>query len=84
MVNARLFQSIKNKWQAANAYNEAGGLAYTLTPKQQLAQLAATGCLNSTYYASAEDQLAQILALSQQLEATFIAQTAIYARQKGI
>lgn len=83
MVNARLFQSIKNKWQAANAYNEAGGLAYTLTPKQQLAQLAATGCLNSTYYASAEDQLAQILALSQQLEATFIAQTAIYARQKG-
>ena len=83
MANANLFQSIKQKLTAANTRNEAGGLAYTLTPKQQLAQLAATGCLNSTYYASAEDQLAQVLALVPHLDAEFIAKTAIYARQKA-
>ena len=37
--------------------NEAGGCAYKLPPKSALAQFAATGCLNATFYASAEDQL---------------------------
>ena len=83
MANTNLFQSIKNRFTAANTRNEAGGLAYTLTPKQQLAQLAATGCLNSTFYAHAEDQLAQVLLLAETLDAEFIAKTAIYARQQG-
>ena len=48
MANTTLFQSMKTRLTAANTRNEAGGIAYTLTPKQQLAQLAATGCLNST------------------------------------
>ena len=83
MANTTLFQSIKTRLTAANTYNEAGGIAYTLTPKQQLAQLAATGCLNSTYYADAQDQLEQVLALAENLDAEFIAKTAVYARQKG-
>ena len=69
MANTTLFQSIKTRLTAANTYNEAGGIAYTLTPKQQLAQLAATGCLNSTYYADAQDQLEQVLALAENLDA---------------
>ena len=83
MANTTLFQSIKTRLTAADTRNEAGGIAYTLTPKQQLAQLAATGCLNSTYYADAQDQLEQVLALAEQLDAEFIAKTAVYARQKG-
>ena len=83
MANTTLFQSIKNRFTKTDAYNEAGGIAYTLTPKQQLAQLAATGCLNSTYYADAQDQLEQVLELAKNLNAEFIAKTAVYARQKG-
>ena len=83
MANTTLFQSVKTRLTAADTRNEAGGIAYTLTPKQQLAQLAATGCLNSTYYADAQDQLEQVLELAEQLDAEFIAKTAVYARQKG-
>ena len=83
MANTTLFQSLKTRLTAADTRNEAGGIAYTLTPKQQLAQLAATGCLNSTYYADAQDQLEQVLKLAKNLDAEFIAKTAVYARQKG-
>ena len=83
MANTTLFQSMKTRLTAANTRNEAGGIAYTLTPKQQLAQLAATGCLNSTYYADAQNQLEQVLELTKNLDAEFIAKTAVYARQKG-
>ena len=83
MANTTLFQSIKTRLTTANTRNEAGGIAYTLTPKQQLAQLAATGCLNSTYYTDAQDQLEQVLELAENLDAEFIAKTAVYARQKG-
>ena len=83
MANTTLFQSLKTRLTAADTRNEAGGIAYTLTPKQQLAQLAATGCLNSTYYTDAQDQLEQVLELAENLNAEFIAKTAVYARQKG-
>mgnify|MGYP003085615840 FL=1 len=83
MANTTLFQSIKNRFTKTDTYNEAGGIAYTLTPKQQLAQLAATGCLNNTYYADAQSQLDQVLKLAESLDAEYIAKTAVYARQKG-
>ena len=83
MANTTLFQSIKNCFTKTDTYNEAGGIAYTLTPKQQLAQLAATGCLNNTFYADAQSQLDQVLKLAESLDAEFIAKTAVYARQKG-
>lgn len=83
MANTTLFQSIKNRFTKTDTHNEAGGIAYTLTPKQQLTQLAATGCLNNTYYADAQSQLDQVLKLAESLDAEFIAKTAVYARQKG-
>lgn len=83
MANTTLFQSIKNRFTKTDTHNEAGGIAYTLTLKQQLAQLAATGCLNNTYYADAQSQLDQVLKLAESLDAEFIAKTAVYARQKG-
>ncbi|QTD45319.1 vWA domain-containing protein [Ottowia testudinis] len=84
MVNTQLFHTAKGALlPAANARNEAGGAAYRLSPKHQLAQLAATGCLNQTFYASAQDQLAQVQALAMQVEPAFVAKTALYARQRG-
>ena len=83
MANTTLFQSIKNRFTKTDTHNEAGGIAYTLTPKQQLAQLAATGCLNNTFYADAQSQLDQVLKLAESLDPEFIAKTAVYARQKG-
>jgi hypothetical protein len=47
MANKQLFQTLAGKRvPAANAVNEAGGLAYALAPMAALAQYAATGCLN--------------------------------------
>ena len=61
MANKSLFMSMIGKLlPKADAVNEAGGLAYKLSPKAALAQYAATGCLNATFYASAEEQLQNI------------------------
>ncbi len=46
-----------------DAINYAGGRLTRSRRSRRLPQYAATGCLNSTYYASAEDQLQKVLAL---------------------
>ena len=81
MANKQLFNRQRQK--SANAVNEAGGLAYRLSAEQALAQYAVTGCLNATFYASAETQLDTVLALCDQVAPEFVAKTAIYARQQG-
>lgn len=84
MANFQLFQSIKGKLlPSADAVNAAGAPAYAMSPRHQLAQYAATGCLNATYYANAEAQLASVLALCEQVDAGFIAQCAVYCRERG-
>ena len=84
MASKTLFQSIRGALiPAADTRNEAGGTAYSLPPKAALAQYAATGCLSTTFYASAEEQLATVLDLCKQVEPEFIARTALYARSKG-
>lgn len=84
MANANLFQSLKGKLLPnANAVNFENAPAYAQSPKHQLAQYAATGCLNATYYVSAEAQLATVLELCREVDAQFIAQTAIYCRERG-
>src|SRR6185503_18399848 len=84
MANKTLFKSLIGKLMpATDALNEHLAPAYQLTPKQQLAQYAVTGCLNSTFYVSAEDQLAKVLELCEQVDAEFIAKTALYARKRG-
>jgi 60 kDa SS-A/Ro ribonucleoprotein len=82
MANLNLFASTRGALApAATSRNEAGGLAYARRPEAALALFAATGCLNSTFYASDEEQLEQALALCAQVEPGFVARTAIYARQ---
>jgi 60 kDa SS-A/Ro ribonucleoprotein len=84
MANKNLFQTIAGKLlPKTDAVNEARGHAYAFTPKHKLAQYAATGCLNTTFYADADEQLAKVIELCQTIEPEFIAKTAIYARQRG-
>jgi 60 kDa SS-A/Ro ribonucleoprotein len=86
MANKTLFKSMVGKLiPAADAVNEAGGLAYKLSPKAALAQYAATGCLNATFYASAHEQLQNILNLCSHtdVEPEFIARVALYARSQA-
>ena len=84
MANKNLFHSLKG-WlvPATDARNEERAPAYRFTHEHTLAQYAATGCLNSTFYASAEDQLSKVLELSNRVDAEFIALTAIYCRERG-
>ena len=84
MANKNLFQTVRGLFTPkADTINEAGGTAYKLTPKAALAQYAATGCFSNTFYADASEQLDKVLALAKELDASFVARTAVYAREKG-
>lgn len=84
MVNTQLFQTLKGALLPnANTANAEQAPAYAFTPRHRLAQLAATGCLGQTFYANAEAQLDAVLALAKELDAVFVAKTALYAREAG-
>lgn len=84
MANKQLFKSQPGRLAPeTNARNEAGGKAYALAPKAALAQYVATGCLNTTFYADAATQLDTVLELCAKVESAFVAQAAVYARQRG-
>jgi 60 kDa SS-A/Ro ribonucleoprotein len=92
MSNKNLFSNkTKNKYtsspkitRATDTRNEAGGTAYQLSDKAALAQYAMTGTFNGTYYTSDTDQLQKVLELSTKVSPKFVAQLAVYARQKGL
>ena len=84
MANKNLFKSLFGKLiPATDAINEEHAPAYALSPKHQLAQYAATGCLNRTFYATADEQLETVLNLCAELDAEFIAKTAVFCRERG-
>lgn len=84
MANKSLFASYAGKLMPRpDATNREGASAFALEPRAQLAQLAMTGTLTPTFYASGAEQLSDVLALSGKVEPAFIAKAAIYARKKG-
>lgn len=84
MANKTLFKSLIGKLMpTTDALNEEHAPAYALPPKHQLAQYAATGCLNTTFYASAPEQLAKLIELCAEVDAEFIAKTAVFCRERG-
>ncbi|MEX8193721.1 vWA domain-containing protein [Comamonas guangdongensis] len=84
MVNTQLFQTRQGQLAAAaTALNHEGKAAYAFSPRHQLAQMAVTGCLSQTFYASADEQLEQLANLVLAVDCRFTAQTAVYARQRG-
>ena len=82
MANKTLFQTSVGQTSTLTI-NEAGGVAYKYESRHALAQMAATGCLSRTYYATAENQLNNVLATALKVDDEFIAKTAIYSRTKG-
>ena len=67
-MNKNIFQTARGFFKRkAETVNEAGGPAYKLSPKQALAQYAATGCLNSTFYADASEQIERVLELAAEV-----------------
>ena len=84
MANKTLFSSIKSILPRTNTVNEAGGRAYAFAPKHALAQMAATGCFNGVFYASAQNQLDEMRKLIDQVDDdVFLAKLAVYARERA-
>ena len=84
MANLQLFKSSRGNYlPEADTLNEQAAPAYAFNHKHRLAQYAATGCLNATFYADAELQLQTLLDACQQVEPEFIAKTALYCREQG-
>ncbi len=79
MANKNLFSNFRGK--RADTVNKAGGKAFRLSDKEALAQYVVTGCLNGTFYASAQNQLDTVIELANKVDPEFLAQLAIYARQ---
>lgn len=83
MANKKTFASAARVLPVANTRNRAGGAAYSLENRAALAQLAVTGCFNDTFYASAQDQVKDVLRLAESVDTEYLAKLAVYARQKG-
>jgi 60 kDa SS-A/Ro ribonucleoprotein len=83
-MNLQLFATLKGKFlPPADTVNAMLAPAYAMTPRHQLAQFALTGCLNATFHAGAEAQLATVLELCAGIDDEYIAQVAIHARERG-
>ena len=84
MANKSLFAATKGKLlPRPDVRNHEQAPAYRLTPRQALAQLAATGTFNATFYAEAREQLAEVLELAFQVEPEFVAKLAVHAAEAG-
>lgn len=85
MANRNLFKSAQTRAPAADKFNLAGGIAYQLSPRHALAQIAMTGTFNGTFYASPEDilELAKKITLECKDDPKYIAQVAIGSRESG-
>src|SRR5215475_12856876 len=83
MANKLLFAPGRKAAPQTNARNRAGAPAYGMQPRHALAQLAVTGTMSRTFYASAEAQLDDVLNAAREVDAAFIAKTAVYAREHG-
>ena len=76
MANKALFNGKLGWLPKPDARNAHGAPAYGFAPKHALAQYAATGCLNATFYANADEQLEVVLDLVRAVDDTFVAKTA--------
>jgi 60 kDa SS-A/Ro ribonucleoprotein len=85
MANKSVFKSGQSgkTVPAADTINKAGGAAYALSPKAALAQYAATGTFNDTFYSTAEAQVSEVLDIAEKTDVEFIGKVAIYARTDG-
>ncbi len=82
MANRNLFASAVAKLlPQADAVNREAAPAYAYGPEAKLAQLAATGTLADSFYATAEQHLAEVLTAARACDPAFVAKAAVYARR---
>lgn len=83
MANKKIFASAVATVPEVDTVNNAGGIAYAMTPKAALAQMVVTGVFNDTFYTDAKSQLTEAQALVAKVEPEFLAKLAVYAREKA-
>lgn len=84
MANPLLFRSLLRNAPLADTQNHQCAAAFALSPRHRLAQMVMTGCMNETFYASAQAQLDDVLVIAQDVDDLFLAQLAIYGRERGM
>ncbi len=83
-MDSKLFSSTPGaRIPPADTTNNAGGVAYSRTPEEALAQFAVTGCFGDTFYVDAEDQLTQVLDIAKRCSPEWVAKVALYAARDG-
>lgn len=86
MANQDLFgtkAARERKIPSADTRNAAGGTAYKRSNEAALAQFAATGMFNNTFYVGADKQLDQVIKLANSVPVDFLAKVAIYSRKNA-
>src|SRR3984957_4620700 len=84
MANKTLFASLRDALiPKTDTLNAEYAPAYSLAPKQALAQYAATGCFGRTFYATADEQLSRVLELCENVPPEFVARVAVYSRTQS-
>ncbi|MDU8926120.1 RNA-binding protein [Alisedimentitalea sp. MJ-SS2] len=84
MANKSVFASIKGRLlRKADTLNAHAAPAYAYSDAHALAQVAMTGTFGGMFYHNPQDELEYVLALAEAVEPRVLAQTAIYAREKG-
>jgi len=84
MANKSVFASMVGRLlPQADAKNAEAAPAYAYTDAHALAQLAVTGTFGGMFYQSPQQELARTVELAEAVEPRYLAQAAIYARQKG-
>lgn len=86
MSSKNLFNKISSTRTIApaNTTNVAGAKAYNLSDKHALAQIAVTGTFAGQFYTTAEQQLAAFKKLLPEVDSTFVAKLAVYARENAL
>lgn len=84
MANPLLFRSLLRDAPLATDINHESAAAFAFTPRHKLAQMVMTGCMNDAFYASAQAQLNDVLTVAKDIEDLFLAQAAIYGRERGM
>lgn len=82
MANKQVFGSTRGP--AADTVNNEGRPAYGFGPKHSLAQFAVTGTFHDSFYVTAEQQIADVLAHCEAAGPEFVAKCAIYGRESGL
>lgn len=82
-MDKTLFRSAQPAVRPDVVKNHAGGNAFALDAKAQLAQYVMTGTFKNTFYAKAEDDLSRVISLAQGADPLFLAKLAIHGRTAG-